>query len=1111
MEKLLQSSSSIRANFLKILLCAVCLIPLGAMAELYAQSKMSGNQILLKRISIEATNTPVAEMLSRIEKEGGVQIVYKKTDIDNLKPVTYKFANTTISSILDKCLEGTVLTYSVVNGAVVIKPEAKLDRITVFGVIRDEEGQPLPGAAVQLEGTTIGVEADANGKYSIEFGRIEGKKNVLVYSFIGMSSEEVSITGSTQLNIKLKFDSSLDEVVVNGFYTQNLNTFTGVATTIKGEELIEVAPTNLISGIAALTPGMVLVENNAQGSNPNAVPSLLIRGANSLITNESEEGVNNPLIVLDGVEISMEELYDLDMFDIERIDVLKDASATILYGEKGANGVIVVERKQVKDTKVRLNYNFVPKFSIPDLSSFNLTNAQQKLEFERLAGLYDTDNGSLDRAYDYKLQNVRRGVDTDWIHAPLRVPFSHSHSLSLSARGSNVDYRATISFNDSYGVMKADNRRRLGVGFSVGYHLRDKLTISFKTNFNLSNSKNTPYGVFSDYVALNPYERIYDDNGDFIKNYYFDPYDLNSKRMANPLYDATLSSFDTSKNQNMVNSLSAKWNVTKYFYITGQGSMSFNWSGSDKFVSPDAADYIGLSDPAKRGQYVFSKRDGQSYDGKIVLNYGRHIGKRGSMFRVSGGSNIKYTHSSSAMATGVGFLKDELNDISFALGYPPSGRPSGLDRIATEVGFFANANFSLFNRYFADASFRTSGSSRFGADNSFAPFWALGIGWHLHNEKFMKSAEWLERLTLRYSTGYTGSVSFDYYQAKTIYEYKSDYQYYTGIGAVPITMGNPNLSWQKKFNNNVGLSATLFKDRFNLTFDYYNNTTYDLLMPINLPPSVGVSRMHVNFGQVNNSGFDFSLSGHIIRNDNWFWSMTITGGHVMDRISKISTVLKGTEADAVGSEGDPIMPKILFTEGGSQFDIYAVRSAGIDPATGREIFIRKDGSYTYNYDEDDRVAVGNTNAILNGSWINTVRYKGLSLSISTSYTFGSDFYNTTLQSKVENIDPYKNVDERAYTERWKQPGDLVRFLAISSTSNQTYNSERFVEKRNELYISNIQLTYDFQTKWLNRIGLKRLNVGIGMSDIGYISTVKFERGTSYPYCRSINLIFRPTF
>ena len=827
-------------TFLKVL-CAVlvCLLPLGGMA--HAQSKISGNQLLQKQVTATFTDASVKDVLSKLQSETGVRLVYKATDVEKLKPFTGSFTKTPMSQILDKCLAGSRLAYSVVSGAVVIKHDARMERITVFGTIKDEFGQPLPGAAVQLAGTTIGVVADLDGNYSIEFGRQEGKGNTLIFSFIGMTTEERGVNGSTQLNVKLKSDSSLEEVVVNGFYTQNMNTFTGVATTIKGEEIIAVSPTNLVAGIATLTPGMIMVENNAQGSNPNAVPSLLVRGANSLITNESEEGVNNPLIVLDGVEISMEELYDLDMFDIERIDVLKDASATILYGEKGANGVIVVERKQVKEQKVRLSYNFVPKFSLPDLSSFNLTNAAQKLDFERIAGLYDSDNGSLDKAYDYKLQNVRRGVNTDWIHAPLRVPFSHSHSLALSARGSNVDYRATINLGDNYGVMKADNRRRLGVGFNVGYHLRDKLTMSFQTNFSMTNAKDTPYGTFSDYVALNPYEPIFDQNGEYIKNYYFNPFDTNSSRMANPLYDATLSSFSKSQNTSMTNSLSAKWNVTKYFYVTGQANMSFSWGSNDDFVSPDAAEYVNLTDPSKRGEYTFSKRHGQSYDGKIVLNYGRPIGDKGSMFRVSGGSNIKYARNTSATAIGMGFLKDELNDISFAMGYPTSGHPSGTDRIATDVGFFVNGNFSLFNRYFVDASFRTSGSSRFGADNSFAPFWAAGLGWNIHNEEFMSGADWMDRLTLRYSTGYTGSVSFDYYQAKTVYEYNSNYQYYTGIGAIPVSINGKMDAENLYCSIDIDLTEALGQvinvvfgeeDKVtsisNVTIENNTNTIYDL-------------------------------------------------------------------------------------------------------------------------------------------------------------------------------------------------------------------------------------------------------------------------------------------
>lgn len=989
---------------------------------------------------------------------------------------------------------------------------AQQESITVQGVITDEFDEPLPGAAVMLKGSKSGAVADVDGNYKFTFRKTAGKTSyTLEYSFLSMETKSVDVKASGTVNVSLKSDNTLEGVVVNGFYDQSKETFTGVATTIKGDDILAVSSTNLVSGLIALTPGMTTIQNNAQGSNPNAVPSILIRGANSLVTNESEEGVNNPLIVLDGVEISMEELYDLDIFDIERIDVLKDASATILYGEKGANGVIVVERKKADNAKVRFSYNFVPKFSIPDLSSYNLANAAQKLDFERLAGLYSTSDGSMDRAYDYKLQNVRRGVDTDWIHAPLRVPLSHSHSLTFSARGQNTDYRATLNVSDSYGVMKGDNRRKYAVGFQVGYHAQDKLTVTFKTNINITNAKDSPFGSYSNYVALNPYEPVYDSEGNYIKNYWFNPYDTSTDRLSNPLYDATLSSFSKSSTQSLTNSLQARWNITKAFYLTAQGNMNLGWGSTDDYTSPDAAQYEGYTDITRKGEYIFSNRSSQTYDGKLVLNYGRSLGTKGSMFRVSGGANVKYSHSQTARAAGTGFLKDELCDISFAMSYPSGSHPTGTDRIATEVGLFANANFSFRNRYFADASYRSSGSSRFGSANSFAPFWALGLGWHLHNESFLKNAKWLNTLTLRYSTGYTGSVSFDYYQAKTTYEYKSDYQYFTGIGAVPRSMGNPDLQWQKKLNNNLGITAAVLDDRFNLSFDVYSNTTFNLLMPINLPPSVGVSSMYVNFGQINNKGYDFSASGQIIRNGDWYWNVTLTGAHVMDRINNISSVLEGTQSKAVGvSDDDVITPKLLFTEGGSQFDIYAVRSAGIDPATGKEIFIKKDGSYTFTYDEDDRVAVGNSNPILTGSLMNTIRYKGLTLTFSTSYTFGSDFYNSTLQGKVENVEPKKNIDARAYTERWKSPGDLVRYLAISSTT-ETVNSERFIEKKNELYFSNIQITYDFSGNFIKKFGLKKLCLGIGTSDIGYISSVKYERGTSYPFCRSVNLIFRPTF
>ena len=300
-------------------------------------------------------------------------------------------------------------------------------------------------------------------------------------------------------------------------------------------------------------------------------------------------------------------------------------------------------------------------------------------------------------------------------------------------------------------------------------------------------------------------------------------------------------------------------------------------------------------------------------------------------------------------------------------------------------------------------------------------------------------------------------------------------------------------------------SATLSVRR---SFDYFRNTTKDQLMTIPLPASTGSEDIVVNFGENQNVGYDFSVAGQVIRNKNWAWTSVINGSHVKDRIKQISDKLKNTAYQL--EEDNPL--KLRFREGGSQYDIYAVRSAGIDPATGQEIFINKNGEYTFKYDAEDEVVVGNTQPKLQGTWLNTLRYKGWSLNFVFSYTFGGDTYNKTLWEKVEDIDPRYNVDERAFTDRWKNPGDLSRYLAIKERRSTTpHNSERFVERLNELWLSSATLTYEFQPKFLKRLGFKRLAVGVGVSDIVRFSTVKYERGTSYPYCRTINLTFRPTF
>ena len=594
-----------------------------------------------------------------------------------------------------------------------------------------------------------------------------------------------------------------------------------------------------------------------------------------------------------------------------------------------------------------------------------------------------------------------------------------------------------------------------------------------------------------------------------MKAFYFNPEDPSTTSQgfqANPLYNATLSSFSTARTQNLRNTVDAKWEITPDFYVSGQFNVDIESSQSDRYISPDDAQFLSKSEPSERGTYRLGTSKGFNYDGKIVLNYGRSLDSQGSGFVINAGTDIQHTNLTSSYVTAMGFLKDELSDIKYALGYDPSNLPSGSETLLAKVGFFASGNIYFHNRYFADISYRTSGSSAYGSENRFAPMWSFGLGWNLHKEKFLDDVEWIDVMRLTWSWGYNGQTTGSPYQAITTYRYDNKNMYYTGVGTVPIRMGNPELKWQRVLKNNIGIDLTLFKERLVLSFDYFRNTTKDQLMSIPLPASTGAENITVNFGENQNTGYDFSVAAQIIRNRNWAWTSVINGSHVKDRIKRISNTLKNTSYQV--DLDSPLM--LRFREGGSQYDIYAVRSAGIDPATGQEIFIKKNGEYTFKYDTEDEVVVGNTQPKLQGTWLNTLRYKGWSLNFVFSYTFGGDTYNKTLWEKVENIDPRYNVDERAFTDRWKNPGDLSRYLAIRQTT-QTYNSERFVERLNELWLSSATISYEFQAKFLKRLGFKRLAVGVGVTDLVRFSSVKYERGTSYPYSRTINLMFRPTF
>lgn len=995
------------------------------------------------------------------------------------------------------------------DNVTVVVNDGKVKSNSISGVVYSaDDNEPLIGAQVRIVGANVVTITDVNGRFS--FKSVELKKQKLQVSYIGMETQ--TVTAGHEMKVVLKRDSkTLSDVVVNGYFTRKKQTFTGAAKTVTSDEIMKVAPNNILQTLATLDPSLNIAQNNAAGSNPNAVPDLVIRSTTSLSTS-NEVGLNAPLIVIDGVEQSLQALYDMDINDIERVDILKDASATALYGENAANGVIVIERKRVSQSPVRIRYTVTPQLSFADLSSYDYCNAAQKLELEKRAGLYKSETGKLDESYFEKLALVTSGIDTDWKSKPVRNSFSHNHSLSISGRGSGLDYNVNANYQNTQGVMKDDGRTRYGMNVYLSYTAINNLVITLRASHDQLNTNSSKYGSFSSYLECNPYDLPYDQYGNLRSELSYD--------MNNPLYEASLSSFDKSQSRTQQVSLDVRYNIKPNFFITAQGSYNTSRGTSDVFRSPDSHDFKNVTNISQKGKYTLGNTGSDQWAAKLVGNYIHNFDNDGTMLTLNLGGEIKRSKSTSSTLVATGFLSDEQNDIAYATTYPDGGKPSGSEDLSASLGGFLAANFMWKNRYVLDGSYRVSGSSKFGSDHRYAPFWSVGAGWNIHNEEFAKKLGWINTLRLRGSYGYTGSVKFSSYQAVTTYKYNSDYLSYTGVGAIPMGMANPDLKWQTTKKLNVGITSSLFGDRLNVNFDVYNEKTTDMLIDRSLPPSSGTTSVKANLGSQTSNGIEFSLWGKIIKTRDWEWSLSVNGLHSKTTINNISDAMKRmNEQNASGftsSDGSTNIasssPLFQYREGESPSAIYAVRSAGIDPATGNEIFIKKDGSYTYKYDSKDQVSCGDTNPTLQGSISSMLQYKNFSLTASFSYRFGGEMYNSTRALKVENVNPRKNCDVRAFTDRWTNVGDVKPYIDIAkATGNTSVYTDRFVEKDDELWLSSLYLQYNVPMTFLKKLHIQKMYLGIGTEDLFRITSAKYERGTSYPFSRSINMSASLTF
>ena len=737
-------------------------------------------------------------------------------------------------------------------------------------------------------------------------------------------------------------------------------------------------------------------------------------------------------------------------------------------------------------------------------------DAREKLEYERLAGLYTNKYGNreeqtlLDIKYNKILSEIERGVNTYWLSQPLTTSLNQRYSAFLEGGDDHFRYGLNLKYDNDKGVMKESGRLKYGISAYFSYEIAKKLVARNDITIDDVKATDSPYGSFSDYTSLNPYERIYDaETGEMRRQF-----TSNGRTIRNVLANSLLPNKSFNKYTQIRDNFQVQWWATSHLMFKGNIAITKQLNRSENYLSPESVNFEGVTDAARKGSYTVSNGTDIDVEGNLTANYNTNLFDKLAV-SVGVGSELITTRSESDGYTATGFLNDKLIYPSYALQFKQGSTPSGsLDR-AKSIGFFGNANFNWDNRYILDFTYRTDGSSRFGRESRFAPFWAVGAAWNVNREKFWTQSGYMK---IRGSVGSTGSTNFSADQALTRFVYSNNSEYNGIYGAVINAYGNPALKWQNVMKYNIGLDMSILKNIITLNFDAYLERTENLLLNIDVAPSTGFTSYTENMGSMDNKGFEARLRFNILNNykKDLYWNVTLSTSHEKNKIRKISNAMKAMNEEALklkNNTGGSVFR--MYEEGRSQTALMLVRSAGIDPATGNEIYIKRDGSLTFDYDPNDRVEVGDTYPKFKGYFNSNLTWKGLNLYMNFSYEMGAKQYNSTLAQKVEGANPYRNADRRVLYDRWKQPGDVSMFRRIDDTSS-VYQSTRLMQKNNFLNMSSLSISYDIPRKYIQRSAIERCKFIFSMTDLFRISTIKQERGTSYPFARTMSLGFNIT-
>lgn len=900
-------------------------------------------------------------------------------------------------------------------------------------VTSSEDNTGLPGVTVMIKGTTIGTTTDFDGNYSIE---APSPQSIIVYNFVGF--KEVEREASTNvINVVLEPEAlELDEIVVVGYGVKKAGAITGAVQSVGAQEIESIPVPSFDQILQGQSAGVTVI---ATSGRPGAAASVTIRGQGSI------NAGTDPLYIIDGVPVEARDFSTLNPNDIESMSILKDASATAIYGSRAANGVILITTKRGKKGEAtKIIYRGQMGFSERTKVDFNMMNSQEKLDYEIYLGLRDTLSTETMAVYD-----SLRNVQVDWDDIVFSRGITNSHEVS--ARGGSEKTRFFVSggyFLQEGILLRSDFERytgrmnlehdaydwlRLGANLTLGYE-HDNRTVS------TGNVVSNP--VFAAYLA-NPYESPYNPDGSYKETLNSFPFGMN------PIRELDLNESKTNQVKSVGN-VYVEIEPIENLVIKPSLGIDFYDYTSHTYWDPisysgiDTDGYVGKA--FQRGNtFTFTNTANYSFDINTVHN-----------FSVLGGFESIESKIESFNVGAQGFANSKIRTVGAASQIAPGGWGGGISEWSV-LSFFGTANYDYNGKYFLDVSLRRDGSSRFGANRRYANFWSVGGSWNLKRESFLANFDPVTSLKLRASYGTSGNFEIGNYLARPLYGYGLTYM--GQPGSAPSNPGNENLTWEQSYASNIGIDAYLYS-RIRLSLEFYSRTTTDMLLEVPFSYTSGFSGGWDNVGEMRNRGIEFMLEADILKINDFVWNLNMNFAYNQNEILK----LYGDRDEMVTSGTNQIL-----RVGEPYGNFFMTRYAGVNPANGDALWYDKNGNITNTYSDDDAVLLAGKLMYppYTGGITSRMNYKGFTLSAFFTYVYGKHMLSNT-RYFTESHSLFAGYNQsREMLNMWREPGDVTEVPIPKSANNQF--DTRLLEDASFIRLRNLTIRYNLNPKYLSSI------------------------------------------